>query len=351
MKNILIIGSLGQLGSEIALECRRRYGDEHVVLTDIRDDVNRPLVEGGPFYKIDARDGAAVARIVKDHHIDTIYHLAAVLSARAEKDPLNAWNLNMGGLITTLEVARELGCSVFTPSSIGAFGPTTPKQFTPQDTIQRPTSIYGVTKVAGELLCDYYYHKFDVDTRGIRFPGVISNMTPPGGGTTDYAVEIYYEAVRNHHYTCFLRGDTYLDMIYMPDAVEAAINSKTRAIFIESVGNPSLDVADLAAYAAMARKFHLPLIVDATFTPPPLLRSIDHGANLVIHSLSKWIGGHGTGIGGMVIDAGNFDWTDAKFALYNEADRGYHGLRFAHDLGDLNPLAFITRLRIVGLRN
>ncbi|MDD3954149.1 MAG: O-acetylhomoserine aminocarboxypropyltransferase/cysteine synthase [Lentisphaeria bacterium] len=134
-------------------------------------------------------------------------------------------------------------------------------------------------------------------------------------------------------------------------AVEAAINSKTRAIFIESVGNPSLDVADLAAYAAMARKFHLPLIVDATFTPPPLLRSIDHGANLVIHSLSKWIGGHGTGIGGMVIDAGNFDWTDAKFALYNEADRGYHGLRFAHDLGDLNPLAFITRLRIVGLRN
>ncbi len=134
-------------------------------------------------------------------------------------------------------------------------------------------------------------------------------------------------------------------------AVDAAINSKTRAIFIESVGNPSLDVADLAGYAALARKYHLPLIVDATFTPPPLLRCIDHGANLVIHSLSKWIGGHGTGIGGIVIDAGNFDWTDPKFALYNEADRGYHGLRFAHDLGDLNPLAFITRLRIVGLRN
>lgn len=134
-------------------------------------------------------------------------------------------------------------------------------------------------------------------------------------------------------------------------AVEAAISSKTKAIFIESIGNPSLDVADIAGYAALARKYHLPLIVDATFTPPPLLRAIDHGANLVIHSLSKWIGGHGTGIGGIVIDAGNFDWTDSKFALYNEADRGYHGLRFAHDLGDLNPLAFIARLRIVGLRN
>ncbi len=134
-------------------------------------------------------------------------------------------------------------------------------------------------------------------------------------------------------------------------AVEAAINSKTRAIFIESVGNPSLDMADLAGYSALARKYHLPLIVDATFTPPPLLRCIDHGANLVIHSLSKWIGGHGTGIGGIVIDAGNFDWKDSKFSLFNEADRGYHGLRFAHDLGDLNRLAFITRLRIVGLRN
>lgn len=223
MKNILIIGSLGQLGSEIATACRLRYGSSHVVLTDIRDDVNRPLIEGGPFYKVDARDGNAIDGIVKKHHIDTIYHLAALLSATAEKNPLLAWDLNMNGLIATLEVARANGCSVFTPSSIGAFGPTTPKQFTPQDTIQRPTSIYGVTKVAGELLCDYYHHKYDVDTRGVRYPGIISNMTPPGGGTTDYAVEIYYEAVKNKRYTCFLRGDTYLDMIYMPDAVEAAI--------------------------------------------------------------------------------------------------------------------------------
>lgn len=223
MKHILIIGSLGQLGSEIAMECRRRYGSDNVVLTDIRDDTNLELVHGGPFYKVDCRDGKTIAEIVQKHHIDTIYHLAAILSATAEKNPLNSWNINIGGLVTTLEIAREYGCAVFTPSSIGAFGPTTPKKFTPQDTIQRPTSIYGVSKVAGELLCDYYNHKYDVDTRGVRFPGVISNMTPPGGGTTDYAVEIYYEAVRKQRYTCFLRGDTYLDMIYMPDAIQAAI--------------------------------------------------------------------------------------------------------------------------------
>lgn len=223
MKRILIIGALGQLGSEIALECHRRYGTDNVVLADIRSDVNRPLIEDGPFYLLDARDGKRIDEVVRTHRIDTIYHLAALLSARAEQDPMEAWNLNINGLIAVLEVARQRSCAVFVPSSIGAFGPTTPKKFTPQDTIQRPTSIYGVTKVTGELLCDYYHHRWDVDTRGIRFPGIISSLTPPGGGTTDYAVEIYYEAIRNQHYTCFLRGDTYLDMIYMPDAVEAAI--------------------------------------------------------------------------------------------------------------------------------
>jgi len=223
MKNILVVGALGQLGSEISIGLRKQYGENNVVLTDIRDDINLSLIQSGPFYKMDCRDGEKLSDIVKKHKIDTIYHLAALLSAKAENNPLLAWRINIDGLLTTLEVARENHCAVFTPSSIGAFGPSTPKDFTPQDTLQRPTSIYGVTKVSGELLCDYYYHKYDVDTRGVRFPGVISNLTPPGGGTTDYAVEIYYEAVRHQHYECFLRDDTYLDMIYMPDAVKAAI--------------------------------------------------------------------------------------------------------------------------------
>lgn len=223
MKNILVTGALGQLGSEISTRLRQLYGHEHVVLTDIRDDVNRELVESGPFCLVDCRDGTRLADLVSRHRIDTIYHLAALLSATSEKAPKNAWDVNMNGLMTALEVAREHRCALFTPSSIGAFGPTTPKKFTPQDTIQRPTSMYGVTKVAGELLCDYYHHKYDVDTRGVRYPGIISSMTAPGGGTTDYAVEIYYAAVDHHRYECFLQGDTYLDMMYMPDAVNAAL--------------------------------------------------------------------------------------------------------------------------------
>lgn len=254
MKNILVTGALGQLGSEIAVELRKRYGAEHVVLSDIRDDVNLPLVTGGPFYKADCRDSKAVAEIVHTHRIDTIYHLAALLSATAEKKPLTAWDLNVGSLISTLEIAREYGCAVFTPSSIGAFGPSTPKVFTPQDTIQRPTSIYGISKVAGELLCDYYHHKYDVDTRGVRFPGIISNLTPPGGGTTDYAVEIYYAAVDHRKYTCFLRGDTYLDMIYMPDAVAAAIDlmeadpARLRHRNAFNLASMSFSPEELAAY-------------------------------------------------------------------------------------------------------
>lgn len=224
MKNILVIGALGQLGSEITMRLRGLYGADSVVITDIRDDVNRDLIESGPFYKVDCRDGKSLAKIITDHRIDTVYHLAAILSASAEKAPQLSWEINMNGLITALELAREFSLSVFTPSSIGSFGPGTPKDNTPQDTIQRPTSMYGITKVAGELLCDYYYHKYDVDTRGVRYPGIISNMTPPGGGTTDYAVEIYYAAVEQRSYECPLAGNTYLDMMYMPDAVDAAVS-------------------------------------------------------------------------------------------------------------------------------
>jgi nucleoside-diphosphate-sugar epimerase len=222
MKKVLITGSLGQIGSELTTKMREIYGSENIIATDIRKTTS-DVVTSGPFEILDVTDQTALFTIAKKHKVDTIIHLAALLSATAEQKPLLAWNLNMGGLVNALEVARELQCQFFTPSSIGAFGPTTPKDWTPQDTIQRPTTMYGVNKVAGELLCDYYYHKFGVDTRGLRFPGLISYVTPPGGGTTDYAVEIYYEAVKHKRYTSYIDKGTYMDMMYMPDALNAVI--------------------------------------------------------------------------------------------------------------------------------
>ena len=222
MKKVLITGSLGQIGSELTAKMREIYGSENIIATDIRKTTS-DVVTSGPFEILDVTDQPALFTIAKKHKVDTIIHLAALLSATAEQKPLLAWNLNMGGLVNALEVARELQCQFFTPSSIGAFGPTTPKDWTPQDTIQRPTTMYGVNKVAGELLCDYYHHKFGVDTRGLRFPGLISYVTPPGGGTTDYAVEIYYEAVKHKRYTSYIDKGTYMDMMYMPDALNAVI--------------------------------------------------------------------------------------------------------------------------------
>ncbi|WP_374148599.1 L-threonine 3-dehydrogenase [Priestia megaterium] len=222
MKKVLITGSLGQIGSELTTKMREIYGSENIIATDIRKTTS-DVVTSGPFEILDVTDQSALFTIAKKHKVDTIIHLAALLSATAEQKPLLAWNLNMGGLVNALEVARELQCQFFTPSSIGAFGPTTPKDWTPQDTIQRPTTMYGVNKVAGELLCDYYHHKFGVDTRGLRFPGLISYVTPPGGGTTDYAVEIYYEAVKHKRYTSYIDKGTYMDMMYMPDALNAVI--------------------------------------------------------------------------------------------------------------------------------
>ncbi len=217
---ILVTGALGQIGSELVAALRERGGADRVIASDIR--MERADREG-PFEYVDATDVHQLRDVVRKHEITAIYHLAALLSATAEEKPHVAWQVNMDGLYRVLEVARAYGCSVFFPSSIGAFGADTPRQQTPQDTIQRPTTMYGVTKVAGELLCDYYYQRFGVDTRGVRFPGLISYVAPPGGGTTDYAVEIFHAAVRHGRYTCFLRPDARLDMMYMPDAVRAII--------------------------------------------------------------------------------------------------------------------------------
>ena len=224
MKKILITGALGQIGSELTIFLRKKYGKQNVVASDIKRISGEKINQIEPFERIDCLDDQVIFAAVKNHKIDTIFHLAAILSAAGEKNPQLAWRVNINSLYNVLEIAKEYKCAVFTPSSIAAFGPSTPKNNTPQETIQRPNTIYGLTKVAGELLCDYYHTKYNVDTRGVRFPGIISHVTLPGGGTTDYAVEIFYEALKNKKYTCFLDKGTYLDMIYMPDGLKAAIN-------------------------------------------------------------------------------------------------------------------------------
>lgn len=223
MKRILVTGSLGQIGSELTAYMRKIYGAENVISSDMRKIDGSSVVEGGQFELINVEHANEIAEAVKKHKIDTIIHLAALLSATGEKNPVKAWNVNLGGLFNVLEVARELGCSVFTPSSIAAFGPNSKKVKTPQDDVQRPTTMYGVTKVSGELLCDYYHIRFGVDTRGVRFPGLISYETLPGGGTTDYAVHIYYEALKNKKYDSYIAAGTYMDMMYMPDALNAIV--------------------------------------------------------------------------------------------------------------------------------
>ncbi len=224
MKNILIIGSVGQIGSELTMELRRRYGNDNVVAGFRSTQPSEELANSGPLERVDATDVERLNEVVKKYNIDTIYNLAALLSAVAEEKPQAAWNVGVNGVYNVLEVAREHNCAVFFPSSIGAFGPSTPLDNTPQDTIQRPNTMYGVTKVTGELLSDYYFKRFGVDTRGLRYPGIISNVTLPGGGTTDYAVEIFYEAIKNKKYTCPMAAGTFLDMMYMPDALDAAID-------------------------------------------------------------------------------------------------------------------------------
>ena len=224
MNNILVIGSTGQIGSELTRKLRSIYGNANVVAGYIKGaEPTGELAEAGPMAECDVTNQQMIADVVKKYNIDTIYNLAALLSVVAESKPRLAWKIGIDGLWNILEVAREHGCAVFTPSSIGSFGLNTPKMLTPQDTIQRPRTIYGVSKVTTELLSDYYHNKYGVDTRAVRFPGVISYVTPPGGGTTDYAVDIYYSAAKGEKFVCPIAAGTFMDMMYMPDGLRAAI--------------------------------------------------------------------------------------------------------------------------------
>jgi len=254
MKRILVTGATGQIGSELTMELRKRYGGDNVVAAGHRRKPSEKLVESGPFEYIDVTDRGSIEKVVKKHDIDTIYHLAAILSAKGEENPQIAWNVNVNGLYNVLEIAREHGLvRVFWPSSIAVFGPETPRVNTPQNTILIPRTIYGVTKVTGELLCNYYFLRFGLDVRSVRYPGIISSETLPGGGTTDYAVEMFYEAIKKKRYVCFVRKDTVLPMMYMPDCIKAAIDlmeadpSRIKCHLGYNVAGTSFSAGELAA--------------------------------------------------------------------------------------------------------
>ena len=258
MKNILVIGATGQIGSELTMKLRSIYGNDHVVAGYIVGaEPKSELAESGPAEVCDVTDGEAIERIVTKYNIDAIYNLAALLSVVAEHKPLLAWHIGIDGLIKVLEVARQHNCFVFTPSSIGSFGPETPADQTPQDTIQRPRTIYGVSKVTTELLSDYYHRKYGIETRSVRFPGLISNVTPPGGGTTDYAVDIYYSAVRGEKFVCPIAQGTYMDMMYMPDALNACVQlmeaDASRLVHYNGFNIASMSFAPEEIFAAIKK--------------------------------------------------------------------------------------------------
>lgn len=265
IKKILVTGAVGQIGSELTLALRDKYGAEHVIATGRKTEPSKELKESGPFHFIDVNSVDSVEEMIKKYEIDTIIHMAAILSGVGEKNPMLAWDVNMNGTLNILNLGVKYDMArVIIPSSIAVWGPGTPS-VAPQDTALHPTTMYGVTKVAGEILADYYVLKYGLDSRGLRYPGIISSETLPGGGTTDYAVAIYYEAVKNKKYTCFVREDTRLPMMYMPDCIKATIDlmeapfDKLNRHNDYNVGSMSFTAKDLAN----AIKKHIPDFVDS----------------------------------------------------------------------------------------
>jgi nucleoside-diphosphate-sugar epimerase len=225
LRRILVIGSAGQIGSELVPFLRKKYGNDNVIATGRKTALPDVIKDGGPVIYLDALEKNRLSQVLFEYEIDTIYHMASILSATGEKIPLTAWDININGLMNVLEVSKSYNIDkVIWPSSIAAFGPTTPRDNTPNTTVLQPTTMYGITKVAGELLAEYYYNKYNLDLRSMRLPGIISSETLPGGGTTDYAVEIFYEAIKNKSYTCFLREDTVLPMMYQPDCLKCMVD-------------------------------------------------------------------------------------------------------------------------------
>ena len=276
MRRLLVTGAVGQIGSELTAALRDRYGADKVIAAGHHTPPSPELFDAGPFEIIDVTQRLGLEAVVERYNIDTIYHMAAILSAVGEGRPQLCWSVNVDGLYNVLELARERkGMRIFCPSSIAAFGPETPRINTPQETVLRPRTMYGVTKVTGELLCGYYWRRFGVDVRGVRYPGIISNVTPPGGGTTDYAVEIFYEAIRHRRYRCFVREDTVLPMMYMPDCIQATIDlmGADSAALKHRVDYNLTAMSFSAGELALEVRKHLPDLA-VVYDPDPLRQAI-----------------------------------------------------------------------------
>jgi len=292
MKKVLITGALGQIGTELAFKMSALYGESNIIISDIIRKEDNEACQKFTFEILDTTNKETMINIINKHKITYIVHLASILSATGEQNPQRLWDINMGGLYNVLEIAREKNIGVFTPSSIAAFGSTTPVDNTPQDTIQRPSTIYGISKVAGELLCDYYFHRYNVDTRGVRFPGLISYKVPPGGGTTDYAVEIYYQALQNKKYTCPLKENTYMDMMYMDDATNAIIQlieaDGSKLIHRNAFNISAMSFSPKEIYAEI--KKHIPEFVMDYQLNPNLQKIADGWPNSIDYSdaVKEW---------------------------------------------------------------